>query len=229
MQPASRRQEKPLDQLTLRYVGRRFSHLTPRYLLDLLLVVAFERRDPQAPWLTREAVSILDRALRPLDHGIEYGSGRSTRWLAQRTAGVVSVEADRRWYTSVQAQLASAGLANKVDYRFIPADETQPNDPYRAAYLAVAEDLPRGSLDYALVDGLYRADCAVRVVPLLKPGGLLIVDNINWFLPNRSRSPLSVRRFDSATWAEFSGLVDRWRLIWTSSGVTDTALWIKAD
>jgi predicted O-methyltransferase YrrM len=226
---SSWRQETLLDQLTLRYLGRRLSHLTPRYLFDLGLVVAFERRNPGVPWLTREAISILSRALRPLDRGLEYGSGRSTCWFARRTAGLISVESDAQWYATVRAQLASAGLAEKVDYRFVPADEKRTNDPYRSAYLAVLESLAPESLDYVIVDGIYRDDCAVRATPLLKPGGLLIVDNINWFVPSRSRSPLSARRVGTSNWAEFLQFVHAWRLIWTTTGVTDTGLWIRTD
>jgi predicted O-methyltransferase YrrM len=227
--PTLRRPENALDQLTLRLVQRRISHLTPRYLVDLALVRAFELRQPDVPWLTRDAVGVLCTALRPSDRGLEYGSGRSTRWLADRTSGLVSVEADHEWYSTVRTQLASARLAAKVDYRFIPANDLRDDDPHRAAYLAVAETLPRASLDYVLVDGLYRDECAVRAVDLVKPGGLLIVDNANWFIPNHSRSPLSAREFVSPAWARFGRRVASWRLIWTSSGVTDTAIWVKAD
>lgn len=227
--PPSRLQEKPIDEFTLRYLGRRFSHLTPRYFLDLARVLIFEHRDPEAPWLTREAVTILSTALRPSDRGLEYGSGRSTVWFARRTAGLVSVETDHRWYSHVQSRLAAAGLREKVDYRLIPADEGLADDPSRGAYLAVGENLPPASLDYVLVDAMYRDECAVRAVRLLKPGGLLIVDNVNWYIPSRSRSPLSARRVTSSTWAELLHLVRTWRVIWTSSGVTDTALWIRAE
>ncbi len=224
---SSWRRETALDQFTLRYLGRRVSHLTPRYALDLALVVAFERRHPGAPWLTREAISILGQALRPSDRGLEYGSGRSTRWFAVRTAGLISIEANPVWFGSVQAQLTSADLAGRVDYRLIPADETRQPDPHRAAYLAAAEGLPSTSLDYVVVDGIYRDACALRAVRLVKPGGFLIVDNINWYVPSPSRSPLSARRVASSSWDEFLRLVGDWRLIWTSTGVTDTGLWIR--
>jgi predicted O-methyltransferase YrrM len=225
----ARLREHPLDELTLRYLRRRVSHLTPRYVLKLAQVLVFEARHPDAPWLTQQAVTMLTTMLRPSDVGLEYGSGRSTRWLARRTGRMTSVETDKRWHAEVQAQLSAAGLMDRVEYLWVPANELNESDPHRSAYLAVAGNLPRQSLDYVLVDGMYRDECAVRAVTLLKPGGLLIIDNINWFVPNLSRSPLSVRSVASPTWGRFLDLVRSWRVIWTSSGVTDTALWIRAD
>jgi predicted O-methyltransferase YrrM len=225
----SRRRETRLDELTLKVLHRRVSHLTPRYFVALLRVLAFELTDREAPWLTQEAVSILARLLRSSDRGLEFGSGRSTVWFAHRTEHLISVETDRRWYASVQTQLARYGLSDRVDYRWIPADESLSDDRYRTPYLSTADDLPADVLDYVLVDGVYRADCAVRAVRLVKPGGLLVVDNINWFIGNNSRSPLSVRGVQSPSWERFSGLVRTWRLIWTTSGVTDTGIWIRTD
>ena len=141
----------------------------------------------------------------------------------------MSVETDQRWYQNVQRRISQAGLSDRVRYHYIPADESNVDDPHRSSYLSVAEELPRQSLDYVLVDGLYRDECAVRVPALLKPGGLLIVDNINLFVPSRSRSPLSVTSVQSGTWEQFLSLVRNWRLVWTSSGVTDTAIWIRTD
>jgi predicted O-methyltransferase YrrM len=220
-----RPKESPLDTLALQCLGRRISHLTPRYAFDLANLRAFELRYPDAPWLTPAAVAILDSALRSSDRGLEYGSGRSTLWFARRTAHLISVECDLDWYARIQSQLTTFGRDDRVDYRYIPADEANQDDPARTIYLSVAEDLSERSLDYILIDGVYRDQCALRSVDLLKAGGVLIIDNANWFLPNRSHSPMSVRSFASSGWQEFLARVSTWRLVWTSSGVTDTALW----
>jgi predicted O-methyltransferase YrrM len=169
------------------------------------------------------------RVLRREDIGLEFGSGRSTTWLAWRTARLVSVETDPRWYVVVQRRLASAGLAGRVDCRLIPADEAKHPDPQRDAYIGVCEGFSPSSLDYVLIDGLYRDLCAVRAVHLVRPGGMLILDNVNRYLPSHSRSPETSGRFASPAWEHFQRLVDHWRLIWTSSGVTDTAIWFRAD
>lgn len=89
-------------------------------------------------------------------------------------------------------------------------------------------------LDVALVDGLYRDECILAALPKIRHGGLLILDNVNWFLPRRSRSPGSRRpgrvdSYPSIEWETIHKSLQSWRLIWTSSGVTDTAIWIRSD
>jgi hypothetical protein len=217
--------ETALDRFSLRCIGRRVSHLTPRYALDLTRVRAFEILHPDAPWLTQAAVGALEAMLQPRDRGLEYGSGRSTTWLVRRTAHLVSVETDKAWYARVRSRLRDAGLFDRVDYRLVPADD-------RAGCLAVAEALQTSSLDYVLVDGAWRDAVALRATELLKPGGLLIVDNANWFLPatRRSRAPLSVSELPTTPdWALFAQRVRDWRVIWTSNGVCDTAIWVRSS
>ena len=50
--------------------------------------------------------------------------------------------------------------------------------------MSVINGLADCSIDYALVDGAHRDLCASSVVRKIKSGGLIIVDNVNWFIPN---------------------------------------------
>ena len=71
---------------------------------------------------------------------------------------------------------------------------------------------------------------SLKVLPKLKHEGILIIDNINLYLPNASRSPNSIRRFDNTNdsdWASVQVQIDSWEMVWTTNGVSDTALWIK--
>lgn len=194
-------------------------HWTPRYILDRVSLAVHERLNPGNPWLTRSAVQMLDSWLKAADVGLEFGSGRSTIWFASRVRNLISVEDDPKWFAIVKGRLHEQGLLHKVDYRLC-------EDP--SAYAAVPGSLPERSLDFCLVDGSHRDRCALSSLPKLKCGGLLVVDNANWLLPSRSRSPGS-RRNDCETegWLQFTGLVSDWRCIWTSNGVSDTAFWIK--
>lgn len=199
----------------------RYSHWTPQYLWDRLAVMMDEWRHPEAPWLTRPMVDLLDSWLRPTDRGLEWGSGCSTVWLARRVQALVSVEHDPSWYRRVQQGLQQQPPRSPVDHRLI-RDE--------AGYVAVAHTLPPASLDFCLVDGLARDRCAVAALPLITPGGVLILDNSNWYLPTASRAPTSRRAHEgpaSAVWKQFLQQVQGWRCLWTSNGVTDTTLWIK--
>ena len=69
----------------------------------------------------------------------------------------------------------------------------------------------------------------MAVIPKIATGGLLVIDNINWFLDHPTHSPASRYKKGPAspTWARLEEQLAAWRMIWTSSGVTDTAIWIK--
>jgi hypothetical protein len=203
------------------------SHLTPRYAIDKLLQYHYERLNRDAPWLTPQAISILSTALRKTDRGLEYGCGRSTLWFAKRTAWLISIENNLPWYERITAAIQSDKLGN-VSLKYLPIDEKLKDDPYRTEYIAGEPNLLPESLDYALVDGYYRDQCALRVVDLIKMGGLLILDNANWFIPHTTKSPMSASTVASPAWGEFLLRVTKWRLIWTTNGVFDTAIWLKA-
>ena len=88
-------------------------------------------------------------------------------------------------------------------------------------------ELAPGSLDFVFVDGEYRDECAVRGLELLKPGGLLILDNAELYLPDDTRSPWSVERPISPLWEQVSAELAGWRRVSTTNGVWDTVIWFK--
>jgi len=207
---------------------RSVRHWTPRYVWDRTREMRYCRRHPDHPWLTPRANEILATMLRPMDAGIEYGSGRSTRWLATRIAHLTSVEHDEDWHTDVSAALRAGGLLN-VDYRLRPRDVPEDRGD-ESAYVRVSSEFADRSLDFALVDGAYRDFCVRSVLPKLKSGGLLVIDNANWFLPSHSRSPRSrtvAQGPAGPVWSQVQRTLSTWRTIWTCSGVWDTALYVK--
>src|SRR5215469_10117309 len=123
-----------LDNLGLQYLGRRLSHLTPRYAIDKLRRHQYEHSHPDAPWLAADAITILSTVLRKSDRGLEYGCGRSTLWFAKRTASLISLENSWEWYQRTCAALRSEKLDN-VRLKYIPADPQHENDSYRADYV----------------------------------------------------------------------------------------------
>ncbi len=201
---------------------QRYRHWTPGYVAARLRVLAYQWRFPDAPWLTRDAIEFLSSWLRPEHNGLEWGSGRSTMWFARRVARLVSVEHDENYYQEISSRLMQSALSN-VDYRHCKDEST---------YLAVAEALPPGNLDFVLVDGIARDRCALAALPRLKPGGLLVLDNSNWYLPSPSRSPNSRSLADgpaSEAWRSLASQVRPWRCRWTTNGVWDTTLWLKPE
>ncbi|MGA8740209.1 MAG: hypothetical protein WB561_03365 [Terracidiphilus sp.] len=149
-----------------------------------------------------------------------------TLWFAKRVQHIISVENNREWFERVKSMVA--GMSN-VDLRLCDGStEENPSD-----YLRVTDGLKPESLDFVLVDGaLARVQCAHIAIPLLKSGGILILDNANWYLPSNSkthgsRKPGDNRRPDAAAWDNFLTKVAPWRHIWTTNGVTCTAMWFK--
>ena len=193
-------------------------------------MMVYERRNPNDPWLTSDMIKILSTYLRPTDIGLEFGSGRSTLWFAKRINKLTSVEHDQKWFGIVKNQLHQEPKLN-VDYRL--CEDGIQNDA-ATDYVNICSTIPSESLDFVLIDGVARDHCALASLDKIRSGGILIVDNVNWFFPRpvkvRSVSPNSRRPEDgyaSDAWSHVGTHIADWRFVWTSNGVTDTAFWVK--
>lgn len=212
--------------LTMMAMGGRFSYWTPRYVGNRIRWSLYQRRNYDTPWITPEATAALTKLLLPTDLGFEWGSGQSTMWFARRLKHLTSIEHDRTWYERVKQGLDRESITN-VAYQH---KEIEPGrGGYDTPYVAACESLPDRALGFVLIDGKLREFCANAVLPKLAPGGVLVIDNIERFLDYPSHSPDARRgrgpRNDH--WAQFQSSVATWRMIWTSSGVSDTAIWLK--
>lgn len=136
----------------------------PAALISAALRVAFGYR-PARPLISYRAAKHLDGLFRNNWRGVEFGSGYSTPWLAKRLGFLLSIEDDPNWHRRVEGLLAAT-------------DPTAVRHELRTAesYAALAE-FPDGFFDFALVDGSQRADCIAAVVPKIRPGGWLYLDN----------------------------------------------------
>lgn len=206
---------------------RTFRHWTPRYVVNRLAVAYHQRVAPNDPWLTKTACTFLNEWLTRSDVGLEWGCGRSTLWFAERVGQLTSVEHNPQWHAIVQSKLLERGLTN-VDLRLIPPDTTCLNG--RAAYVEVGREFPASSLDFVLVDGQLRGQCAALALTLVKPGGILIIDNAEWFIPHATTSPGAIARTGTDIaddWREVVATLGGWRSVWTSNGVWDTAIYSR--
>lgn len=195
-------------------------HWTPRYLFDRFELALYKRAHPDVPWLTPTMVEVLTSWLKPDDIGLEWGSGRSTLWFARKVGRLISVEHTESWYQKIKSRIEDDGFSH-VEYHLRKDKQS---------YVAVTEAIPAESLDFCLVDGLARDACAVASLPLIKPGGLIIVDDNQRYFPSDSRSPHARRPSEGAAseeWEMFLQQVKDWRKIQTTSGVTDTVLFVK--
>lgn len=207
---------------------RKFGHWTPRYVVNRLRWALYEKRNPDKPWLTPDAIRVLDGLIVPTDQGLEWGSGRSTRWFARKMNHLTSVEDSADWYNVVTGQLKSAGI-NNVTYE--RCDTPQPGNEAASAYVRIADRFAPGSLGFVLVDGQARDHCTEAVLDKIAVGGVLVIDNANWYLDRPTHSPASRTGQGPANqlWAKIEQRLSGWRHIWTSQGVTDTAIWVRPN
>lgn len=137
----------------------------PRALVSGLLRLGLGHR-PEAPWIAMSATALFARTLGPASRVLEFGSGMSTVWFAQHAGEVCSVESFRPWFDKVSAILAARRLGN-VRYQFAGGVEEYSG--------CCAGD--RQGFDLVLVDGEWRSRCVERAAGLLRPGGMLYLDN----------------------------------------------------
>jgi predicted O-methyltransferase YrrM len=162
----------------------------------------FEREHPDAPWLVPESIPFIEGLLKPGMRGLEWGSGRSTLWLARHGLTLVSVEGRRAWSEQVAQWLARDGFAAQVELITVEVHQEYDVD---AATIAAYADAPLRFLpqrfDFVMVDGHFRVACLQRVPQLLAPGGILVVDNADVadVQPQMARlEPYKIGDFDNA-------------------------------
>jgi hypothetical protein len=211
----------------MRKFGRPGRHWTPRYVVDRVNVLVYEETHRTMPWLNAQANHILDGMLRKNDVALEWGSGRSTRWIAAHVGQLTSVEHDRAWYDDVTKELAQTGITNvKYEYRSGPPES---DDARATDYVRIADSFAAGSLDFVLVDGSARDYCAESALDKVKVGGVLVVDDSQWFFDYPTRAPFSRQGKGPSTeaWSAVWDVLRHWRIIWTTNGKKDTAIFVR--
>lgn len=152
------------------------------------------------PWWTRAAITWAESHLTPDMDVIEWGAGSSTVWLASRVRSVVSIEHQREWAAQVSAALIAHGC-NRKRYRVIC-------HPLGIEY---CQGVP-GRYDVAIIDGRRRVQCCRSAAALVKPGGLLVLDNAE-----RER------------YAEVHTLLRAWDVTRTDNGIWRTDIWQRPN
>lgn len=145
-------------------LGRLISH-APQAMFTGALRLALDYR-PQVPWISYSAIEVLEHFLNKSARVLEFGSGMSTIWYAEHAGEVFSVENYRPWFDKVSSLLERKKVQN-VTYRFA-------DDPH--AYSRFMENDAAG-FDLVMVDGSHRSACVATASKLLRPGGVLYLDN----------------------------------------------------
>jgi protein-L-isoaspartate O-methyltransferase len=136
----------------------------PRAFISSFLRASLGYR-PTLPWISYRAIREIQNLMQKDFNVLEFGSGMSTVWLAQRCRFLHSIENDKSWHKKVIKLLEQKGLNNvKYDYR----------DRVSYADISEYEDY---FFDFILVDGIYRDECIKASLKKLKPLGVIYLDN----------------------------------------------------
>jgi hypothetical protein len=166
--PAKQLYRSPVAPVHWRHAGRICRILLFRYG-HLRTVARNESVDAEGrpiPWYTYPALEFI----RQLDFSrcsvFEYGSGNSTRFWSAIAARVISVEHEREWFDRMRA--------------IVPAncELLFEDDPDR--YVSRARTIGE-KFDVVIIDGQSRLRCAAAAVDTLREGGVIILDNADWF------------------------------------------------
>lgn len=121
------------------------------------------------PWLPFRLIDELADVVGPGARVFEFGGGGSTLWFLDRGCEVVTVEHVPAW----SERLAGLVISDRWELLDRGAD-----DGYDA-YVAAIADYPEDFFDVVVVDGRERVRCAYAAMPRVRPGGWLVVDDVD--------------------------------------------------
>ncbi|GGZ30824.1 hypothetical protein GCM10007049_24680 [Echinicola pacifica] len=198
-----------------------------RPIIKSIFYIYRKKNDP-CPWFAPSAVEFFKNWLSKDMKGLEFGSGASSKFFAQRIHTLVSVEHHEGWYQHVQNWFKDNNLSN-IDYRFIgeqpgytplglpdfysrlqltAADYSFKNQFWD--YFHMADEFEDAYFDFILVDGRARVACLLNSIDKLKSGGIMILDN-----SDRPSYQLAFK------------VLAQWEYYTCTTGLSDTTFWVK--
>jgi len=114
---------------------------------------------PNSPWWNAAVIPIVEALLKPHFVCFEWGSGRSTPWIAERVAHLTTVEHNDKWFRRIPKR-------ENIEAHFLSLD---------GVYAEAIDD--KGMFDFIVVDGRKRVRCIQHAIPHVKIGGYLILDD----------------------------------------------------
>ena len=133
----------------------------------------------QEPWITRGAIEFLHENLTVDMEVLEYGTGSSTIWYAQRTKSIIAIEHDLEWVENVRSVIP-AHLKSKAEVIHIANAETGKflggDGKYYDKYVNYVKDT-KSLFDFIAIDGRSRNECIAHSISKIKKKGFLLIDN----------------------------------------------------
>ena len=171
-----------------------------------------ETLNPKSPWLVQNAVIFMDHYLRPEDRVLEFGAGRSTAWFLHKECRVTSIETNENWFEHVRQTNRSFIDSGSLDLR-----RTYEIDPDIELF------------DCILIDGGDREEAAKIAFRVVKPGGIIVFDNIERYMPTKIRDTPShvLLKRETMGFQKLHEDYKKLRNIVFSNGITQTAVFFK--
>lgn len=202
---------------------RGIPRFSPRHVVFGFRAFIRRKLHPDWPWWPQDAVRLCASLLKKTDAVFEFGSGRSTLWLAERAERVVSVEHVKAWFDQVKQMTARR---SNVDLRFTPLEKAI--DPNDEPYIRALRAFPADSFDMALIDGKLRGHAALAALEKLRSGGFIVVDDSNRYFSAPINPDPATNDFEMLPeWKSFCEQTRDWRRVWTADGIHFTAFFIK--
>jgi len=155
------------------------------------------------PWYTYPSIKYLENHLKNDHVVLEFGSGNSSLWYAERVKKIVSLETDYEWFTKISLKKTAQKMsALEMIHCPCSADNVDSSHPLIEEYL---ERYPDSSLDHdadalglvtrpylgyatfcdalqikpdiIVVDAYARGFCSFLAMRLIQEGGFIILDN----------------------------------------------------
>ena len=174
-------------------------HSFPAALTGILRLSVGYR--PEKPWIAYSSIKFLENFLSKDSRVLEFGSGMSTIWYGKHAGEVFSVEDYKPWHDKVSKIIEGKCITN-ITYK-ITEDESQ--------YCSFMSNDKKG-FDLVMVDGKFRSKCISNASKLVRPGGVLYLDNSDKdSAPNGGDMRLAesfLRDFAKSTNAEVTEVTD---------------------
>lgn len=149
-------------------------------IFAVLNIVSFQFRP--TPWLTESAIDFLTNFLekKPDAKILEFGAGASTIWFTQKSICLVSIEHDPTYYELVSQAIKEINGGNSTTLQLVPRP-----------YYTICDAYPDNFFDLVLIDGRDRSRCLLQAKRLVKPGGIIMLDNAERSWYQRAMSTLT--------------------------------------
>ncbi len=143
------------------------------HLVSTFKYSAIDNKSLPIPWYTYPAIEYIKQLDFSQKKVFEYGSGNSSLFWASISKSVISVEENQEWHKKV---------CHSNHFTNLNVNLVQSEELYINHILSYQEDF-----DVIIIDGNFsRYKCAQIAVKKLRKGGLIILDNSDWWVKTSS-------------------------------------------